>query len=136
MISIRRITLLGNFKYIESEFRLRVRQRILLVKNNVAEFVPQSWIEEGLGAICCQTVAVVIGRVVRKGADRKSVFVQILCVPKQGLNEIPTPYIMRQVAEKMASIGIVAHVLDDRAAVGIGLRFAQLIFRRARKPRQ
>src|SRR5208337_4463609 len=40
---------------------------------------------------------------------------------------------MRQIAELLAAEWVVAEVLDDRAAVGIGMRLRNLVFRQRRK---
>src|SRR5208337_2112220 len=52
---------------------------------------------------------------------------------QQLANEVPTTNVMRQIAELLAAEWVVAEVLDDGAAVGIGMRLRNLVFRQRRK---
>src|SRR5580700_11384842 len=108
-------------------------QRILLVRNSVAVFFFEFGIEKRNGAIGGDAMAVIVGGVVGQRADRECEFVQVLCIAKQSLHKISASHVVRQVAEKMAAVWVIAHVLDDRAAVGIGLRLTQLLFSGSRK---
>ena len=73
-------------------------------------------------------VTVHIRAVMRRGAERKSIFIQILRVVDQGLDQIGAAHIVRQIAVKMAAERIVAKILNDAAAVRVGVRFVELIF--------
>src|SRR4029077_5239130 len=45
----------------------------------------------------------------------------------QGLNEITAADVVRQVAEELVAVRVVAHVLDDGASVSIGMSLAQIV---------
>src|ERR1700722_4079600 len=69
----------------------------------------------------------------RQSADGKRVLVDGAGVTEKPRDEVAAAYVMGQVAEKLFAEGVVAPVLDGRAAVGIGVSFAQLRLRRARE---
>ena len=81
-------------------------------------------------------MAGVIGNIVRQCSQGESVVIDIGGVAQQRLNKIPAADIVRQVAEILAAEGIVPHVLHHRAAIGIGVGFAQILRGRARKTLQ
>src|SRR5206468_9666394 len=83
-------------------------------------------IQDRNGSIDAQTMAVVVRSVVRQGADSKSKFVDVLRIAQECLNEVAAANVMREVAKEGLSVRIVAHVLNDRASIGIGLRTAQI----------
>ena len=56
--------------------------------------------------------------------------VEVGGIVQQGLDKITAPHIVRQIAEEMASVRIIAHVLDDGATVSIAMRI--LYFFRSR----
>ncbi|GAC1674055.1 MAG: hypothetical protein PVS2B2_07850 [Candidatus Acidiferrum sp.] len=66
----------------------------------------------------------IIGRVVGHGPESERVFIHVARVTQQRENEIAAAHVMRQVAEEVAPVGVVAHILNDGAAVGIGLSAA------------
>ena len=69
-------------------------------------------------------MAVVVGGIMSQRADGEGVFVEVLRIMQQGLHEVSAPHVVGQIAEKMAAVRVIAHVLNDRATVGVGLRFA------------
>jgi len=67
-----------------------------------------------------------------EGAEGEGVFIEVAIgfgVAEVRLNEIAAADVMREVAEKMAAVGVVAHVLNDGAAVGEGVGFAEIVGR-------
>src|SRR5208282_2782253 len=52
---------------------------------------------------------------------------------EQFANEISAANIVHQIAELHAAKGVVAQILDDRASIGIGMRFRKLCFGQARE---
>src|ERR1039457_4531748 len=70
-----------------------------------------------------------VRRVVRKCTERESVFVDVLAFAQKFEDKVAAANIMHQVAELPAAEGIVAEVLDNRATVGVSMRFADLIVR-------
>src|SRR5579864_672237 len=66
--------------------------------------------------------------IVRECPQSESVLIRILALQQQLPNEITAAYIVHQVAEFHAAKGIVAEVLDDRTAIGIAVRFLELLF--------
>src|SRR2546429_2346134 len=77
-------------------------------------------------------MTVVVRRVMRERTKRKGVFRSVLRVVQQRPDEIAAANIMRQVAEKWAAVRVVAHILNNGAAVRIGLRPAQVLLRSLR----
>ena len=49
------------------------------------------------------------------------------------MNEVSAANVVRQVAELLAAERVVAEVLDDGAAISIGMRLLDLVFRQSRK---
>ena len=72
-----------------------------------------------------------IGRIMSQRPESESVFVQVLRVRYLVQNEIAAPDVMHKVAEEMAAEGIVADVLYEAAAVGVGVSFAEVGVSRA-----
>src|ERR1700739_3806360 len=68
-----------------------------------------------------------VGRVVGKGTEGKRIFVQIMRLGDECENEIATPNIVREITKELAAEGIVAHVLNDGASIGIGVGLLQLL---------
>src|SRR6185503_8145995 len=99
----------------------------------VSEFLCQLRKQKGDGAIRSQRVTVVIGRVVTESPKSNGVLVQVLGIAYESLDEITAPHIMGQIAEEPASKWIVAHVLNYRSAIGVGMRLAQRFCRSARE---
>ncbi len=81
-------------------------------------------------------MTVIVRRVVRHRAQRETVFINVVGVVQERHDEIATAHVMRQIAEKMAAVWIVAEVLNNRAAVCISLRRAQFFGSSVGKSRQ
>ena len=62
-----------------------------------------------------------------KRPKRKRVTVKVLGIPEKSQDKVSTPHIVRQVAEKFISVRVIAHVLDDGAAVSVGVGLAQIV---------
>ena len=74
-----------------------------------------------------------VRRVMRQRAQRECVLVDILRLTYQVRHEIPAARVVDQVAEKPASEGVIPHVLDDAASIGIGAGAQELVRRSLRK---
>ena len=71
-------------------------------------------------------VALRIGGVVGQRAQREGEFVQRMRFADQVQDKISGAHVMHQVAEELAAERVVAHVLDDAARVGVGVRLQQI----------
>ena len=74
----------------------------------------------------------VVRGIVRERAERERIFVDVLRVAEHRSDEIARAHVVEQVTEKMTAEGIVAKVLDHRAAVGEGARVMEIVTARAR----
>ena len=110
-----------------------MRHRVVPIRNGIPEFPPQLGIQHGDGAIGGDAVSLGVGGVVFQGAQRERVFVEVLRFAQQLRDEIAAANVVREIAEKVAAQRIISHVLDDAAAVGVGVRLFQILRRRARK---
>ncbi len=79
-------------------------------------------------------MALVVGGVVGHRANSKGVLVNVLRIAQQAFNEVTASDVVCQVAEELAAVGIVAHVLDDRPTVRVGMGSAKLVSSGVRKP--
>ena len=61
----------------------------------------------------------VIGRIMGQRSQGEGVFVDVLRITEQSFNEISAANVVNQVAEELAAKRIVAHVLNDGAAIGV-----------------
>src|ERR1035437_5084138 len=68
-----------------------------------------------------------IGNVVGERSQSESVLIEVLRIAEHRQNEITSADIVCQIAEDVITEGIVANVLDDAAAVGIGMGFYQVL---------
>jgi hypothetical protein len=71
--------------------------------------------------------------VMRQCAQSESIFIDVSRIVKQGHYEIAAPYIVDQIAEILAAERVVAEILDDTTAVGVGMGFGELFFGEFRK---
>src|SRR5271165_7456905 len=69
----------------------------------------------------------VVGRIVRQGPNRKSIFVPVLGISQKRRDEIPTAKIVCKIAEKLITVRVIAHVLNNRPAISIGMSFPQIL---------
>ena len=63
-----------------------------------------------------------VGSVVRERAQRERILIQVRGVLKQGLDKVAAAHVVHQIAEKLAAERVVAHVLHNTSAVGVGMR--------------
>ncbi len=73
-----------------------------------------------------------VRRIVRQGAQCEGVLVDILAFEQQLADEVSAADVMHQVAEFPAAERVVAEILDDGAAIGVGVRLSDLVFRQSR----
>jgi len=106
-----------------------VRERIFFIGDRVAVFSLQFGIEDGNGAIGGDAVSVVISRIMGERSQRESVAIQILGIAQKRKDEVPAADVVRQIAEKMISMRVIAEVLDNGAAVGVPVSFLELFVR-------
>jgi hypothetical protein len=69
----------------------------------------------------------------REGAESESILVGIVAFEQKLANEISAAHVVDEVAKFRAAEGIVAKILDDGAAVGVGMGFGELFFGEFRK---
>ena len=81
-------------------------------------------------------MAVNVGDIVRERAQRKGIFIGILAFSQQLQDKVPGADVMGQVAEILVAERVVAQILNDRATIGIGMRFVKLVFGKFRKALQ
>src|SRR4051794_26359084 len=74
-----------------------------------------------------------VRRVVRKRTQGECILVRVLRLEQQFTNEVPAADVVHQVAEFSAAEGVITEILNDGTAIGVGVSFAELIFRHARK---
>ena len=75
-------------------------------------------------------VAIVVSRIVRQGSQRERILVEVLRLIDHRGNEVARPDVMSKVAEEPIAKWVVAQVLHDASAVGIGVGVLQLFGRR------
>src|SRR5215467_9202910 len=114
---------------IEREFGPDVSGGVVFISDLVPIPGLQLWIQHGDRWVDRPRMTVAVRDIVTKRTQSERVFIQVLRVSYQHFNKVPAPHVMRQVAEDLASEWVVAHVLDYRSAVGIGMRFAQVLRR-------
>ena len=81
-------------------------------------------------------VAIDVRDIVRERAQRKGIFVGILAFSHQLQNKVPGADVMGQVAEVLVAEWVITQILNDRAAIGIGVRLPKLVFGKFRKALQ
>ena len=126
VIGGRREMALGNLKDIEAELGLYVSDRIVLICDDIAEFLAQARVKHGHHMIGGDAMTVVVGNIVRQSSQRESAFVHIMSLRQQVGDEVAATHVMGKVAEQLVAEGIVAHVLNDGSAVSVGVRSSKL----------
>src|SRR5664279_6540108 len=81
-------------------------------------------------------MSVDVGNVVGERSQRESVLIEVLRIVEHRQNEVTGADIVCEIAEDVIAEGIVANVLDDAAAVGIGMGFYQVLRRGIGESRQ
>src|SRR5271154_4627820 len=69
--------------------------------------------------------------VVGESTQCKCIFVQIVGLGDKRENEIAAPNVVREITKESAAERIIAHVLNDCASVGVGMRLLQFFWSRA-----
>jgi hypothetical protein len=126
MVLLRGVTILRNLHHVEPELGFQVRRFVVRVSNRLAIFRTQLRILDGHRLIH-RRVPVNVGGVVSERSESEGIFVGIRALPHQFANEISAAYVMREVAEFLAAEWVVTQILDDRAAVSVGVRFRDLV---------
>ena len=124
-VSIRSVAALRRLKHIESKLRLAVREGIVRICDGIAEFRAKLRVEQRHRDVGGHAVAIVVGREVRQRAQRERILVEILRLANQVDDEVAAADVMRQIAIKLAAERIISQVLDDAAAVSVGVRRRQ-----------
>ena len=126
----------AEFFNVECEFGANVTMRTLIVGHGRPELASQfGKFHRGRG-IDGLGMTNRVSQIVRQGADGKRKFVHRVGIAKEPGDEVARTSIVRKIAEELLPKRIVAHVLNGGAAVRVGMRFAQLLFGRARESRQ
>src|ERR1700681_3887271 len=123
VITIRSVAALRHLQNVESKFCLYVRQRVIFIRNRVAELLFQLRIQDRDRAIRADPVAIVVRGVVSERAERKSIAVKVLGIAQQSQDKISAPHVVCQVAEEKTSVWVIAHVLNNDAPIRIPVRF-------------
>ena len=117
--------MLGDLQHVKPELRPDMGRRIFGVGDPVAEARAKFGKGLGHGGIHGRMSAV-IGGIMRQSSQSEGQLIQVLRIGDQFGNEIPAPDIMHQVAEELAAKRIVAHVLNQAAAISIGMGVAEV----------
>ena len=135
VILLWRVTLLGHLRHVEAEFRANVRRLVLRIKNEGAKLGAKLGIGEG-DRLVHRGMSGNVRRVVRQRSQSKGVLVRGLAFLHQFEHKVAAAHIVHQVAELLIAEGVVAHVLDHGAAIGISVSLAHLVVRQPRITRQ
>ena len=125
VVSIRGIAVLCDLHHVESEFSPDVCLGIVGIGGSFPVLLRQLGEFHGHDAIDNRMPAVV-RRVVGECAQGKSVFVEVRGLLNHNYDEVSTTHVVHQVAEILVAERIVAHVLNQRSAIGIGMRLPQI----------
>src|SRR5205823_10038753 len=132
-VGIRHVAAPGDLEHIESKLGLQVRAGIIRIRNFVAEFPSKFRIQQRYRAIDAEWMACIVGCIVRERPERKGVLVCVLRVAQQCGNKSSAPDVVREISEKVRSKRVVAHVLNDAAAVSEGMGSLQISITHQRK---
>jgi hypothetical protein len=127
MIVVRRVPLLGDLEDVKAEFRFQVLSRSVFVGCHVGVLLVEGRIEYWHCPVHGDSMAVVICGVVRQSAERECVFIEVLGIVDQRLDEVAAANVVHQIAEEMTAVGIIAQILNDRTAIGEGVSLAQFV---------
>src|ERR1700733_3692539 len=106
-----------------------MRGGIFIVSHDVPVLLPEFGIKHRHHTIHSDSVAVIVGAVMRERTERECIFIQILGVPQECFDEIGASNVMYQVAEKMAAMRIISEILNDCPTVGVPVSLPELIVR-------
>src|SRR2546429_5903283 len=133
VVAVRGVAFPRDFKNVKTKFGFHMGQPAVLKRNAVPVSLPEAGIQNRNGAVGAKPMTVVVRGVMRERTDGEGVFVDILSVSQKRVDEVAVADIMREAAEKGAAVRVVAHILNDGAAVGVGLGPAQILLGCLRK---
>src|SRR6185312_4920231 len=132
VIAIGGIAVFGHLYHVETEFGPDVGLGIIAIGYGVAVFPFQLGKFQGDHTIDGGMPAV-IGSIVGESAERESIFVKVRGVPQERFHEVATAHVVEKIAEELIAERIVAHVLQNASAVGVGVGLLQVLFRGVRE---
>jgi hypothetical protein len=94
---------------------------VVLIGDDGAVFLCQLETHHCNREIGCERVTRGVGGVMRQSTQRKGVLIQVFGLFDERDDEIAASDIVRQIAEELAPKRVIAHVLDDSAAINIGV---------------
>src|SRR5215469_7084836 len=122
----RREAMMRDFVDVEGKFSLNMLMLALGVIHRTAvlraEFRKLNWNRKVSGLRVANGVADVVGEC----SDSEGEFIRVVRVAEEVDDEIAGAHVMREVGERLFAEGIVADVLDNAAAVGIGTGTVEL----------
>jgi len=74
-------------------------------------------------------MAVIVRCVMCHGADRKSIFIQILRIFEQCFNKIAATKVVGEIAKEFIAVRVVTHILNDGSPVGVSMSLPEIIGR-------
>src|SRR5438552_17219058 len=113
--------------HIESEFCFYVSRWTLFIGYNIPEFALQFRIVDRHYSIDADRVSHIVRGIVRELSKSESIFIRVMRFRYQCLDKIPGSHIVEEVTEKFARERIISHILNDAAAIRIGVRFSKLV---------
>ena len=132
MILLRGITILRDLHHVEPKLDLQVRGLVLGIPRRFAIFRSQLRIFDS-DCLVDRGVAGNVSRIVRERSQREGVLVDIPAFEQEFVDEVTAADVVRQIAELPVSERVVATILNDRAAIGIGVRLRDLVLRKPEK---
>src|SRR6185437_15686140 len=118
--------MVGNLIDVEGELRPDMLLLALGVVHDIAVAPLQLWKLHRHGNVGSLRVADGVADVVRKRADGEGEFVRVAGIPEQVDDEIAGTHVRGEIGEVLVAERIVANVLDDAAAVGVGAGVVKL----------
>jgi hypothetical protein len=116
----------GDLVDVEGELGLDVLVFALGVADGLAVFCGELGKLDGDAEVGGFGVADGVADVVGKGADGEGELVGVAGVAEEGDDEVAGANVVGEVREVLVAEGVVADVLDDAAAVGVGAGFFEL----------
>src|SRR6476659_1497868 len=98
-------------------------QAVFFICNCVAVFLFQLWIQKRDRSICTEGVAVIVRNVVSESTERKRIAINVVGISEKSQQKKAASHVVRQVTEEKAPVRVIAHVLDNRSAVCVPVRF-------------
>ena len=123
VVRLRRVIVFRHLHHIETELSFQMRGRVLCIGDLRAILGLQFRVHDGHRKIHRDGMAVIIAGIVRQGAEREGVLIEVLRLVNQGVDEVAAADIMHEVTKWFAAERIIAHVLDDAAAIGKSVSF-------------